>query len=75
MSEEGEEVGAEDGDEELVEAAVEVAPGDPELLKVIEKSRETTKALIGTKLDAITIKSVDLAEAPLLGANVSKLCR
>lgn len=73
MSEEGEEVGAEDGDEELVEAAVEVAPGDPELLKVIEKSRETTKALIGTKLDAITIKSVDPAEAPLLGANVSKL--
>lgn len=73
MSEEREARELDDGDEELVEAAVEVAPDDPELLEVIEKSRETTKGLIDTKLDAITIKSVDPAEAPLLGANVSKL--
>lgn len=59
--------------DEPVEPVAEVAPDDPELLDVIETSRSTLLSLVGTKLDAVAVNSLDPSEAPLLGANVSKL--
>ena len=59
--------------DEPVEPVAQVAADDPDLLAVIETSRSTLLSLVGTKLDAVTVKSVDPSEAPLLGANVSKL--
>lgn len=64
----------EDGlDEQVVEPVITVAPDDPEVAEVLDKARETIGALVGTKLDAVAVRSIDPSEAPLFGANVSKL--
>lgn len=58
---------------EPIQPGVVVPPDDPDLLRAIEVSRATLAALVGTVLDTVSVHSIDPAEAPLLGANVSKL--
>lgn len=61
------------GDDEPTAPKVVIPADDPELLQTIESSRATLATLVGTTLDAVAVRSNVPSEAPLLGANVSKL--